>query len=82
MTDTTSEAPTKISNDDRKRNKLSREITRAHEWRTQVYAQMELKIRTATAQLEVLGGEAPDLFEPQFDDDDMLHHYASMSLSK
>lgn len=72
----------KESNEDRKRDKLRRQAIRAHEWRIQVWAQMELKIRSAQASLEVLGAEPVDLMEPQFDDDEMVHHYASMSLSK
>lgn len=72
----------KESNEDRKRDKLRREATRAHEWRVQVWAQMELKIRTANAQAEVLGAEPYVPFEPQFDDDAMLNHYSTMQLSK
>lgn len=72
----------KESNEDRKRDKLRRQATRAHEWRVQVWAQSELRIREAQAGLEVLGSPAVDLFEPDFNDDSMLHHYATMQLSK
>lgn len=72
----------KESNEDRKRDKLRRQITRAHEWRVQVWAQMDLKIKSAQASLEVLGGEPIDIFEPDFDDPAMVQHYASMTLSK
>lgn len=72
----------KESNEDRKRDKLNRQVTRAHEWRVQVWAQMELKIRQANASLEVLGSQPVECFEPQFDDDSMIAHYASMTLSK
>lgn len=72
----------KESNEDRKRDKLQREIVRAHEWRVQVWAQMELKIRTARASLAVLNSEPEPLFEPDFEDESLLHHYASMKLSK
>lgn len=72
----------KESNEDRKRDKLRREAVRAHEWRVQVWAQMELKIRTANAQAQVLGAEPYEPFEPQFDDDGMLNHYSTMQLSK
>lgn len=93
MADTTDERATpealealqdrlKESNEDRKRDKLRRQVTRAHEWRVQVWAQMELKIRTANASLEVLGAEPVEPFEPDFGDDDTLHHYANMTLSK
>jgi len=72
----------KESNDDRKKDKLARKITRAHEWRVQVWAQMELKIRADIAAMEALNGEAPALFEPDFESQDMLQHYADMTLSK
>ena len=80
MSQTTEEK--KITNDDRKRDRLIRKIVRAHEWRVQVHAQSELAIRQAQAELAVLGGEPVDLFKPDFDDDAMLHHYSTMSLSK
>lgn len=72
----------KESNDDRKRQKLHRQIQRSHEWRVQVWAQMELKIRSAQAGLAVLGDEETELFEPDFTDDAMLHHYSTMPLTK
>lgn len=72
----------KESNEERRQDKLRREVTRAHEWRVQVWAQMELKIRRANASLEVSGAEAVVPFEPIFGDDEMLAHYASMTLSK
>lgn len=72
----------KESNEDRKRAKLRKSITRAHEWRVQVWAQSELKIQGAQAQLDVLNGGTVELFEPQFDDPDMVAHYASMQLTK
>jgi hypothetical protein len=75
-------ATLKESNEDRKRDKLTRAIQRAHEYRVQVWAQMELKILGAVGDLEVLGGEPPELLEPDFADKEMLHHYASMTLTK
>lgn len=72
----------KESNDDRKRDKLRRSITRAHEWRVQVWAQSELKIRAANASLVALGSDPVEPFPPQFEDDGMLHHYSTMPLSK
>lgn len=72
----------KQSNDDRKKDKLRRQITRAHEWRVQVWAQSEIKIRAAQAALTALGGEEVDMFMPEFDNDEMLHHYSNMQLSK
>lgn len=77
------EAPKiKETNEDRKRKRLRREATRAHEWRVQVWAQMELKIRGANAEAAVLGAEPYEPFEPQFDSDEMLTHYANMQLTK
>lgn len=75
-------AAIKESNEDRQRDKLRRRIVRAHEWRVQVWAQSELKIRSAQAALQVLDSEPVELFEPQFGDDEALHHYSTMPLSK
>lgn len=72
----------KETNESKKRDKLTRQITRAHEWRVQVWAQSELRIRAANASLAALGGDPIEPFEPQFDDDEMLHHYSNMPLSK
>jgi hypothetical protein len=72
----------KESNDDRKRDKLRRQATRAHEWRVQVWAQSEFKIRAANAALEALGSKPVDIFPPKFDDNEMLHYYSTMPLSK
>jgi len=72
----------KISNDDRKRDKLLREATRAHEWRVQVWAQMENKIRAANATLTALGGEAYEPWNADFDDAEALAHYSTMTLTK
>lgn len=65
-----------------RKDKLRRKVVRAHEWRVQVWAQMELKIRSDNAALEAMEAEPIDLFEPQFGDDEALQHYASMTLSK
>lgn len=72
----------KESNNDRKRRKLERQAVRAHEWRVQVWAQSEIKIRAANAELAVLGGEAIETWEPDFESEENLHHYASMTLTK
>jgi len=72
----------KETNEGKRRDKLRRQVQRAHEWRVQVWAQSELRIRSAQASLEVLGSEPVDLFEPDFNDDALLHHYADMTLSK
>lgn len=92
MTNSTSEVPDtsvedlqktlKESNEDRKKDKLRRQVQRAHDWRVQVWAQCELKIRAANASLAALGTEEVEPFEPEFDNDEMLHHYSSMPLSK
>lgn len=75
-------ATLKESNEDRKRDKHRRRIIRAHEWRVQVWAQMELKIKADQAALEVLGGEPVDIWEPDFSSPEQVAHYASMTLSK
>lgn len=69
-------------NDERKRDKLRRQIQRAHEWRVQVWAQSELKIRGNNAALQVLGSEPVELWEPDFSTDENLHHYSTMPLTK
>lgn len=72
----------KEHNDQLRRDKLQRQVRRAHEWRVQVWAQSELKIREAQSGLGVLGTDPVQLFEPNFGDDDMLHHYATMQITK
>lgn len=72
----------KISNEERKREKLIREINRAHDWRVQVWAQCELRIRSANASLEALGGQPVEPFMPDFKEKSELDHYSTMSLSR
>lgn len=87
MTDTSSDIEAirrsvKESNDDRKRDRLERKANRAHEWRVQVWAQSELAIRAANAELEILGGEPVQPYSPDFTNNDRLSHYATMKLPK
>lgn len=72
----------KESNEDRKRDKLQRKAHRAHEWRVQVWAQSELAMQAANAELEILGSEPYMPYTPDFSSPDMLTHYASMTLPK
>lgn len=69
------------SNEDRKAEALCRKIQKAHDWRVQVWAQSELRIQAAQAELAVLGREAMALYEPDFADEDRVRHFAEMSLS-
>lgn len=69
------------TNQDRKAEALGRKIQKAHDWRVQVWAQSQLRINAAQAELQVLGKEEHALYDPQFDDPDMLRHYAEMSIS-
>lgn len=70
----------KQQNEDRKAEALMKKAQRAHDWRVQVWAQSERRIRGFNAQLTVLGREEFIPYEPQFDDDTALEHYASMTL--
>lgn len=72
----------KKTNNDRKIEALLVRAQRAHDWRVIVWAQSEQRLRTINAQLEVLGAEPFEPFEPLFDDDDMLDHYSNMKLKK
>lgn len=72
----------KISNDQRRLDKLIREATRAHEWRVQVWAQMENKIRVANASIGAMGGDPYEPWTPDFTDPEALAHYSSMTLTK
>lgn len=72
----------KQSNDDRRADKLTKGIIRAHDWRVQVWAQSELRIQRMNAELEAMGREQVIPFEPQFDTKEMLTHYAEMTLTK
>jgi hypothetical protein len=72
----------KETNEDRRKDKLRRQVNRAHDWRVQVWAQSELKIREANAALQALGDEPIKPFDPDFTDDSNLHHYSTMTLTK
>lgn len=71
---------TKESNTDRRRDALLKKLRKAHDWRVQVWAQSELRIRAMNAELVEMGLEPFSPYEAQFGDDDMLRHYAEMSL--
>lgn len=76
-----SEAPTgKQSNEERKIEALMRKAKKAHDWRVQVWAQMEIRLRTINAQLEALGEPKFEPYDPDFDDMDALRHYSDMTL--
>lgn len=72
----------KVSNDQRKMDKLLREATRAHEWRVQVWAQSEQRIAAANAAMKAMGGEAYKPWDPDFTSPESLAHYSSMTLTK
>lgn len=72
----------KESNDDRQREKLRRQVARAHAWRVQVWAQSELKIRQANAALGLLGTDPVEVYKPDFESEERLNHYANMALPK
>jgi hypothetical protein len=78
MSDTT--APAKQSNEDRKKDALVKKIEKAHDWRVQVWAQSQRRIEAMTAELAVLGAPPVDLYEPDFDNPEMVEHYATMAL--
>lgn len=80
MAETTAQA--KQSNEDRKRDALLKKAEKAHNWRIQVWAQSERRIQAINAELEVLGvSDRFEPWEPDFDNPDMLKHYAEMPLS-
>jgi hypothetical protein len=85
MTDTateqTREEKVAAHNNSLRGEKLKKKIQRQHDWRVQVWAQCELRIREAQAELEALGLDPIQTFDPQFDDEEMLRHYAEMSLT-
>lgn len=74
------QASIKKSNDDRKIESLMKKAQKAHDWRVQVWAQSERRIRGFNAQLAVLGAEEFAPYDPDFNDDGLLEHYATMPL--
>lgn len=85
MTTTPDSAPApatsvKQSNEDRKREALMKKAKKAHDWRVQVWAQMEIRLRGINAQLGVLGEEPFAPYDTDFDDPAMLKHYSEMTL--
>lgn len=73
-------ATLKQSNEDRKKAALRQKIEKAHNWRVQVWAQSERRIKAMEAELAVLGDEPINLFEPDFTDPANIEHYATMTL--
>lgn len=67
-------------NIDMKRAALMKKAAKAHDWRTQVWAQCELRLRAINAELQVLGVEPFEPYETDFTDESMLHHYSEMTL--
>lgn len=70
----------KKSNDDRKIESLMKKAQKAHDWRVQVWAQSERRIKGFNAQLTVLGVEEFQPYEADFQNEEMLEHYATMPL--
>lgn len=69
----------KQSNEDRKAEKITRLRERAHIWRVRVWAESERRIRGFEAELAAMGRDADPLFEPDFEDESMLEHYAELT---
>lgn len=82
MTNPHEAPPVKESNEDRKRKALIARATKAHEWRVQVWAQMERKLQGINADLAILGADPFEPYEADFEDPKMLAHYATMTLPK
>ena len=74
------QASIKQSNEDRKKDALMKKARKAHDWRVQVWAQSERRIAGFNAELQVLGAEPFEPYEPDFTDPAMLEHYATMPL--
>lgn len=84
MSEQTTEQPEalKVSNDQRRMDRLQRKAKRAHEWRVRVWAESELAIQETNASIEVLGGEVYVPWTPDFGNADSLRQYAAMTISK
>ena len=74
------QASIKQSNEERKAEALMKRAQKAHDWRVQVWAQSERRIRGFNAELAVLGMDQFEPYEPDFEDAQMLEHYATMPL--
>ena len=70
----------KMSNNDRRANRLRAEIRKGHNWRVQVWAQQETRINAKQAELEAMGYEGENLYEPDFTVEANLEHYSKMNL--
>lgn len=69
------------TNEDRRASALCKKIQKAHDWRVQVWAQSELRIKASQEALAVLGRDPVTLYEPDFSDPEVVRHYAEMSLN-
>lgn len=68
-------------NDDMKREALLKRARKAHDWRVQVWAQSERRIKAINLELQMLGANTFEPFEPDFSSEEMLEHYATMKIS-
>lgn len=69
-------------NEDMRVAKIMAKAQRAHDWRVQVWAQSEQRIQAMNAELQAMGREPFQPYEPDFTDKDRVAHYAEMSLPK
>lgn len=61
-----------VSNAQRQADALERRIKRQHGWRSQVWAECELRILDMQSQLTTLGYQQIELEEPDFTDPEQL----------
>lgn len=67
----------KETNEQRRATRLRREIAKQHAWRVKTWAKAEEYIKERQEELETLGFEQEDLFEPDFKNPAMLAEYAN-----
>lgn len=70
------------SNDARKAERLRRKIERQHDWRVKVWAECEMRIKAAHAELAGMGHSMPDLYKPDFENEAMLEQYSMIKLTR
>lgn len=66
------------TNEERRRVRLHREITKQHNWRVSTWAKAQRYIEVRQEELEELGFPREELFEPDFSNPALVAEYAEL----
>lgn len=69
----------KETNEERRRNRLRREIAKQHNWRVTTWAKAITYIEERQLELEALGFPREELFEPDFGNPALVAQYSDLT---